>query len=207
MSGMTAAVGGRTLAQREPAVILHTELRNFTRLSEVLDPERVLMLASGFFSLASATVKSNDGEVFSLQNDSLVAVFRAGRLAQSAVQAMQAARTLLADFEPMGERWKNDFGFPAAVAVGLHAGDTVFGMAGPAGGEQYVAFGDTVSVSERLVHRARAGEIVFSAVVAKAIGAEAMADWGAESLPALELARRPALPIYGLVLETRLDFT
>jgi class 3 adenylate cyclase len=207
MGGMTAAIGGRTLAQREPAVILHAELRNFTRLSEVLDPERVLMLASGFFSLASATAKSHDGEVFSLQNDALVAVFRAGRLAQSAGQAMQAARTLLADFEPIGERWKNDFGFPAAVAVGLHAGDTVFGMAGPAGGEQYVAFGDTVSVSERLVHRARAGEIVFSAIVAKAIGAEAMADWGAQSLPALELARRPALPIYGLVLETRLDFT
>jgi adenylate cyclase len=207
MSGMTAAAGGRSLAQREPAVILHAELRNFTRLSEVLDPERVLMLASGFFTLASAKVKAHEGEVFSLQNDSLVAVFRAGRLAQSADQAMQAARALLADFEPMGERWKSDFGFPAAVAVGLHAGDTVFGMAGPTGGEQYVAFGDTVSVAERLVHRARAGEIVFSAVVAKAIGAEAIADWGAESLPALELARRPTLPIYGLVLETRLDFT
>jgi class 3 adenylate cyclase len=207
MSGMTAAVGGRTLAQREPAVILHTELRNFTRLSEVLDPERVLALASSFFSLAGAVVKAHEGEVFSLQNDSLVAVFRAGRLAQSAAQAMEAARALLAEFEPVGEGWKNDFGFPAAVAVGLHAGDTVFGMAGPAGGEQYVAFGDTVTIAERLVHRARAGEIVFSAVVAKAIGPAALADGGAEGLPALELGRRPALPIYGLVLETRLDFT
>ena len=207
MSGMTAAASGRKLAQREPAVILHAELRNFTRLSEVLDPERVLMLVSSYFSLAAAAIKANDGEVASLQNDSLVAVFRNGNPAQSAAQAMQAARVLLADFEPMGERWKTDFGFPAALAVGLHAGDTVFGMAGPAGGEQYVAFGDTVSIAERLVHRARAGEIVFSAAVAKALGAPALADWGAENLPSLELARRPAMPIFGVLLETRLDFT
>src|SRR5690606_21815095 len=138
--------------------------------------------------------------------DSLVAAFRSGRAAQPAAKAMDAARMLLAEFEPVGERWKTDFGFPAAAAVGLHAGDTVFGMAGPAGGEQYVASGDTVSIAERLVHRARAGEIVFSAAVAKALGASALADWGAETLPALELARRPALPIFGLLLETRLDF-
>ena len=30
---------------------------------------------------------------------------------------------------------------------------------------------------------------------------------GAEELPVLELGKRPALPIYGMVLETRLDFT
>jgi hypothetical protein len=30
---------------------------------------------------------------------------------------------------------------------------------------------------------------------------------GLEELPALELGKRPPLPIYGLVLETRLDFT
>ena len=204
---MTAAAGGRALARREPAVILHAELRNFTRLSEILDRERVLALMSGFFSLAEGAVKAHGGDTFCLQNDSLVAAFRSGRAAQPAAKAMDAARMLLAEFEPVGERWKTDFGFPAAAAVGLHAGDTVFGMAGPAGGEQYVAFGDTVSIAERLVHRARAGEIVFSAAVAKALRASALADWGAEALPALELARRPALPIFGLLLETRLDFT
>jgi hypothetical protein len=30
---------------------------------------------------------------------------------------------------------------------------------------------------------------------------------GAQVLPPLELGKRPPLPIYGMVLETRLDFT
>jgi class 3 adenylate cyclase len=59
--------GGRMLAERGPAAIFYAELRNVTGLSEVLDPERMLQLASTFFSLAGAAVKAQDGEVVSLQ--------------------------------------------------------------------------------------------------------------------------------------------
>ena len=127
--------------------------------------------------------------------------------AQCSAQAIAAAQALLRDFEPVGERWKTEFGLPATVAAGVHVGDTVFGMAGPHGGEQYVAFGDTVSITQRLVHRARAGEIVMSASVLKALGPQAK-TLGARELPPLELGgKRPALAICGLLLETRLDFT
>lgn len=197
----------RLLAERAQAVILQVELRNFTRMSEMLDAERVLQLASAFFSLAADAVKQAGGEVFSVQNDSLVAALRTGTTAQCAAQALSASQAMLRDFEPLGERWKADFGLPATLAVGLHAGDTVFGMAGPHGGEQYVAFGDTVSITERLVHRARAGEIVFSAAFAKVLGAAAAAKLGAQVLPPLELGKRPPITLFGVLRETRLDFT
>jgi adenylate cyclase len=196
-----------TKPERTAAAILYAELRNFTRLSEVLDPERVLQLASAFFSLAAAAVKAQGGEVFTLQNDALVAAFRTAKPAQSAAQAIQVAQALLRDFGPLGERWQSDYGLPATLSAGVHLGDTIFGMAGPQGAEQYVAFGDTVSIAERLVHRARAGEIVLSAQVAKVLGAETIAGLEAKPLPPLDLGRRPALPIYGILLETRLDFT
>jgi class 3 adenylate cyclase len=191
--------GPGTRAERIPAAILYAELRNFTRLSEMLDPERVLNLASSFFSLAAGAVEAHEGEVFSLQNDTLVAAFRRGRPAQCAVQAIDAAQA--------AERWQADYGLPATLSAGVHLGDTIFGMAGPQSAEQYVAFGDAVSIAERLVHRARAGEIVLSAQVAQSLGAAAAAQLGAKSLPPLDLGRRPALPIFGILLETRLDFT
>jgi class 3 adenylate cyclase len=213
MAGMTAAIsgpnrgqGGRMIAERCQAVILQAELRNFTRLSEMLDADRVLQLVSTFFSLAGAAVKAHGGEVFSVQNDSLVAAFRTGKPAELAVQALNTAQAQLRDFAPLGERWNTDYGLPATLSVGLHLADTIFGMAGPQAGEQYVAFGDSVSITERLVHRARAGEIVFSAEIAKALGDAARA-LEAKSLPPLDLGRRPAMAIYGILLETRLDFT
>lgn len=173
----------------------------------MLDAERVLQLASSFFSLVGTAVQAQSGEVFSVQNDSLVAAFRDGQPAQFAAQAIAAAKAQLRDFAPLGERWNTDFGLPATLSVGLHLGDTIFGMAGPQGGEQYVAFGDSLSITERLVHRARAGEIVLSAEVAKALGAPALKALEAKPLPPLDLGRRPAIPIYGILLETRLDFT
>src|SRR5207302_10224600 len=104
------------------------------------------------------------------------------------------------------ERWQNDYALPAAVALGLHVGDTVFGMAGPDDSQEYVAFGDCVSIAERLAHRARAGEIVLSPAFMGAIGAP-VKTLGAPDLPPLEIARRPPIAIYGIVLNTRLDFT
>src|SRR5687768_10492929 len=192
--------------ERRPAALMFAELRNFTRMSEVLEPAKVLALANEFFSAGGRIVKEHSGRLLSVQNDSFLAAFTAGAPEQFAANALKAAQVVQREFGALGERWQNDYGLPAAIALGIHVGETVFGMAGPQGGQQYVAFGDCVSVTERLVHRARLGEIVLSVDVMKALGA-AVATLGAEELPALEIAKRPAIPIYGMVLETRLDFT
>lgn len=196
-----------TSSERKPAAVLYAELRNFTRLSEVLQPDKVLDLANEFFSLAARAATGNAGSVLSVHNDSLLAAFAGSNPQQFAEAALKAAQLIQAEFGPIGERWQKEYGLPAAVSLGLHIGEAVFGMAGPQGAQQFVAFGDCVSVAERLVHRARAGEIVISVDVMKALGA-AVKTLGAEELPALELGgRRPPLPIYGMLLETRLDFT
>jgi len=190
-------------AERKPAAILYAELRNFTRMSEMLEPERVLALVNEFFALAARAAQMCGGQVMWVQNDTLVIAFGTGKPSQFAQQAVQAAQLVQREFGPVAERWQRELGLQAAVALGLHLGDTVFGMAGPAGAERFVTFGDTVSIAERLVHRARAGEIVLSSAVTMAVGGTS----GARTLPPLELGRRPPIVIYGILLDTRLDFT
>ena len=194
-------------AERRPAALLYAELRNFTRLSEALQPDKVLELANEFFSLASRSVIAGAGNVVSVHNDSLLASFVEGDARQFNDAGLKTAQAIRGEFGAIGERWQKEYGLAAAVALGLHTGEPVFGMAGPLGAQRFVAFGDYVSVAERLVHRARAGEIVLSVDVMKALGAAPQA-LGVKELPALELGgKRPSLPIYGMVLETRLDFT
>jgi len=193
-----------TKTERRPAAILYAELRNFTRMSEMLEPERVLALANEFFNLVARAADMCGGKVMWVQNDTLVVTFASANVPQFAQQAFQAAQVVQREFGPVGERWQREYGLQAAVALGLHLGETVFGMAGPAGAERSIAFGDTVSIAERLVHRARAGEIVLSGAVTKTMGGTT----GARALPPLELGRaRPPLVIYGILLDTRLDFT
>ena len=192
--------------ERREAALLNTELRNFTRLSEVLEPAKVLELANDFFSLVAMAVTANRGKVLSVQNDMLLSAFSAADRREFCERAYKASLDIRREFGPMADEWKSSYGLPAAAASAMHVGEAVFGMAGPIGNQQFVGFGDCVSICDRLVHRARNGEIVFSGEFMKGMGASAR-DLSANELPALELARRPAIAIYGLPLETRLDFT
>jgi adenylate cyclase len=186
--------------ERRNIAVLYAELRNFTRLSEVLDPAKVMELANEFFAIAGRQMAGHSGKVLMVHNDAMLGIFTA------AADALVAAQGVQHEFPSVGERWQTEYGFPAAVALGIHVGEAVLGMAGPLGAQQYVAFGDCVSIAERLLHRARAGEIVLSSDLIRALGIDAESI-GAEPLPPLGLARRPAIPIYGILLETRLDFT
>jgi adenylate cyclase len=151
-------------------------------------------------------ITANAGKVLSVQNDMMVAAFATGDRKEYAGRALKAAQDLQREFGTLGEQWKKDFGLPAAISAALHLGEAVFGMAGPIASQQFVAFGDCVSVTERLVHRARAGEVILSLDFMKALGASAQ-TLGAEELPPLEIHKRAPIPIYGMALEKRLDFT
>ena len=193
-------MAAKNKVERRGIGVLYAELRNFTRLSEVLDPAKVMELANEFFALAARHMGADSGRVLSVHNDSMLGIFTA------AADALTAAQSVQREFPTIGERWQNEYGLPAGVALGAHLGEAVLGMAGPPGQQQYVAFGDCVSIAERLVHRARPGELVLSHDLVTAIGVDAESI-GARRLPPLELGRRPSIPIYGIKLETGLDFT
>lgn len=193
-------------AVREEAVILFAELRNFTRMSEMLDPARVLALADQFFECAARVVQASGGETTSVYNDSLVAAFRGGRAAEQARAAVRAAQSLAGEFDAVAQIWEQDYGLRAAIALGVHLGEVVFGEAGPAANRGRIVFGDCVSIAERVVHRARAGELVLSHAVMGVVSVSEL-ELDAQPLPPLELHNRPAIRIYGVLRDDRLDFT
>ena len=197
---MTAKITAMTIPARLPAVILFAETRGFTRTSAMLRPEVVLKQASVFFDLVRSAIERNGGTVHNVLNDTLMAFFMGPDRAK---QAVQAAQEIQSDFDVIEESWTRDFGIRAAVAMGLHAGDAVIGIAGST---PLMMIGDTISIAARLLHRARAGEFVISATVMDALGAH-RAGLEAEALPPLEIARRDPVQLFGVLRDARLDFT
>ncbi len=189
--------------QRVPLVILYAETRGFTRTSEILEPSVVLARTAEFFALATAAVERHAGAVRSIFNDTLVAAFAGAGIA---MRAVRAAQDIQREFGALVEAWERDYGVRAAVAMGLHHGDAVVGVAGNLKPEQLLVIGDSVSVTARLLHRARAGEYLLSKSVMDALMADRFA-LDAEELPALELPHRNPIPVFGVLLDTRLDFT
>ena len=196
----------RASSIRADAVVLFAELRNFTRMSEMLEPERVLALADQFFECAARAVQAQSGETLEVHNDSLMAVFRRGKAPEQARAAVRAAQQLFNDFDAVAQAWERDYGLRTAVASGVHHGPVVLGEAGPASLRGQAVLGDCVSIAERLVHRARAGELVLSDAVMGVVSVSEL-ELDAEPLPPLELHHRPAIRIYGVLRDDRLDFT
>ena len=192
--------------QRRQAAILYVEMRNFTRLSEALEAGKVLQLVNEFLSLAGKVVAANGGKAAAVHNDSLLAIFTGADAKQVSASALKAAQDIEREFKPVGERWKTEYGLAAVVSAGLHLGEAVFGMVEAPGTQQFLAFGDCISIAERILHRARAGEIVISLELMKGLG-PLVKGLNATELPALELGKRPPIPIYGMTVEDRLDFT
>ncbi|MBI3042583.1 MAG: adenylate/guanylate cyclase domain-containing protein [Betaproteobacteria bacterium] len=189
--------------ERTPVVILFAEMRGFTRTSAILSAPVVLARVSEFFALVRASVERQGGTVRNVLNDTLMASF-AGK--GNARQAVQAAQDIQRDFAQFEESWERDYGIRAAVAIGMHIGDTVIGTAGgPMAGQTFV-IGDCVSIAERLLHRARAGEFVLSKAVMDALAAGGF-KLDAQALPPLEIPRREPIRMFGVLLDTRLDFT
>jgi adenylate cyclase len=189
--------------ERTPVVILFAETRGFTRTSGILEPSVVVARVSEFFTLVWEAVEGNGGAVRNVLNDTLAASFAGeGR----AMRAVQAAQKIQYDFNAFEETLEHGYGIRAAVAIGLHAGEAVVGLAGGPMLGQPLIIGDSVSIAERLLHRARAGEYVLSKSVMDELAGSGF-KLEAEELPPLEIPRREPIRLYGVLRDARLDFT
>jgi adenylate cyclase len=208
MGAKVAAVARQSQQQvvRAESVVMFAELRNFTRMSEMLDPARVLALADQFFDCAAGAVAAHGGEIVGVHNDSLMGAFRGRPPAQLAQSAVRSAQQLFGEFDAIVQAWERDYGLRTAIALGVHRGEAVYGDAGPSAQRNAVVFGDCVSIAERLVHRARAGELVLSDAIMGVISVAEL-ELDAQPLPPLELHNRPSIRIYGVLRNDRLDFT
>ena len=190
--------------ERSPTVILFAEMRGFTGMSDMLDPAVVIDRVGEFVSLVWDSIERNEGAVVDLLSDTMMATFTGQ---DDAPHAIAAAQEIQSAFATLAESWQRDFGIRAAVSMGLHCGDAVVGFAEKSPTpEQLFVFGDCVSIANRLLHRARAGEFVMSETL-KDLAAEMGITVDAEELPPLEIPRRDPIKLYGVLLDTRLDFT
>jgi len=189
--------------ERIPVMILFAETRGFTRMSEILQPSVVLARISEFFDMVAAAVERHEGAVPNVFNDTLAATFTGQDYAQHAARAAQEIRQ---DFGSVAEVWERDYALHAAVAMGLHCGEIVVGPAGDSVPGRQLVIGDSLSIAQRLLHRARAGEYVLSHAFMEALAATQF-PLDTVELPALKIPPREPVRVFGVLLDTRLDFT
>lgn len=151
--------------ERRVATVLFADVRGFTSLAEITQPEEIMHLLNEHFSLVGGILNAHGGTINQYSGDMVMAIFNAPRdLPGHALQAVQAGLeiqqvlSLLRQQTVLQEDWPVfDFG------IGINTGLTVAGYLGCEGRFDYTAIGNTTNIAARLASQAEGGQVLIGA--------------------------------------------
>ncbi len=136
------------------ATIIITDIRDFTKISDLADPTTVLSWLDSYYGELAPIVNSYNGFIHEFAGDSLKAVF--GVLPvnlspqKSAYQACVAALDMLDAIAAMNDRRKKNSEPPLITGIGINTGKVAAGGMGSMDRLHYAIIGDTVNVTQRI---------------------------------------------------------
>ena len=142
----------KTLAMaRRQAAVMFVDLRGFTGLSEMQEPETLAKLLGEYRAIVTGKVFAHGGTVDKFIGDGVMAVF--GHIRANGHDCERAVRCGLEIVDAL-RAWRADRarrGEPSpAAGVGLHFGEVYGGVLHSGCHDEFTVFGDAVNVAERL---------------------------------------------------------
>jgi adenylate cyclase len=128
------------------AVIMATDLRDFTSLSDRLPSEQVIEILDDYFEIVASSVCGYGGNVLKFIGDSVLAVFGADSAQDrtAAIAALSAAREVIAGLSV------HELGDNLRAGIGLHIGTAMYGNVGSADRLDFTVIGPAVNLAFRL---------------------------------------------------------
>jgi adenylate cyclase len=144
-------------------VVLFSDIRGFTSLSEEMSPDEIANLLTEYFTEMVEIVFEHGGTLDKFIGDSLMALWGAplsrqddaDRAIEAAVDMQRALARLNADWARRGRR-------PISVGVGINVGEVFAGNIGSDRRLEYTVIGDAVNTAARLCAGAGPGEILIA---------------------------------------------
>ena len=158
--------------ERRQVVILMSDIRDFTPLSESMPAEDLIYLLNGYFTEMVTAITEHGGVVDKFIGDAVMAVF--GLLDEGKQPALAAVRAAEAMQERLARYNQSLDGPPIRTGIGIHSGEVVAGYLGSAQRLEYTVIGSPVNIAARIEFHAR-GErpaLLFSQEIADAVAGD-----------------------------------
>ena len=193
--------GAQLGGQMVECSVLFADIRNFTGLSERLEPGALIETLNRYMTVMVTAIVAQGGMVNKFGGDSLLAVFGtplnpAANHAARAAQAACAMLSALADFNQSQAQADRP---TLAIGIGVASGPVVAGNVGGAERLEYTVIGDTVNLAARLQDKTK--ETGFPILLHGETFRQASAsiDLLAERLPEMTVrGKQEAVEVYGL---------
>ncbi len=157
---------------RAEATILYADIRNFTSISEQLDPEEVVKLLNAYYPRIINVVFRHHGMVDKFIGDAILAVFGVPtRRDDDALRAVRAALDIQKEIRAVNAERARKQQLAIEIGIGITSGAVISGNIGSERRMDYTVIGDPVNLAARLEdltkeldHKVLVSESVWAAV-------------------------------------------
>lgn len=143
------AAGGR----KRRVVVLFSDIRGFTSLSEQISPEELFSLLNEYLTAMVKIIFAHGGTLDKFIGDAIMAHWGAlddGNERKFASSALAAAQDMIKELERLNEGWKARGLKELGIGVGLHLGEVLAGEIGSEQRTEFGVIGDAVNLASRL---------------------------------------------------------
>ncbi len=137
--------------EHREATILFSDIRNYSRLSQDMDPKDLIELLNEYFAAWTEVIFRNRGMIDKFMGDALMAVFGAPIASEThAYDACRAAIEMQDELDRLRQRWRTENRRTFEIGIGIHTGRLVFGALGSEKRFSYTCIGDAVNIAARI---------------------------------------------------------
>lgn len=156
----------RLNGENRDIAVLFVDIRGFTTMSEILEPEQVVQILNQYLNLTTKAIFQNKGTLDKFVGDATMAVFNSPfDLDDYVFRAVCAAMDIVTEGQALEKKLLAEFGRTVGFGVGVNCGPAVVGNVGCEFRMDYTAIGDTVNTAARLEANAKKGQVLISDAV------------------------------------------
>lgn len=149
-------------SHRRYIACLFCDLREFTALSEEIEPEEVIAILQSYHDQIGRLVMMHRGTIGFRAGDGLMVFFNDPVPCDEPVlDAVKLALDICAEFRTIREQWTR-LGHPIGLGIGIASGYATMGPVGFEGRADYTAIGGAVNIASRLCDQAADGQILLN---------------------------------------------
>ena len=180
--------------QKRDVVILFSDIRGFTSMSEKMEPDDVALLLREYFTEMVEIIFRHGGTLDKFIGDAIMALWGAPFASEDdADKAMRAAIDMQRVLGELNTKWTAQGRQPVNIGIGINFGEVFAGNIGSEQRLEYTVLGDAVNTASRLCSKAAPGEILISEPFYKALKQPPKV----EALEPLQLkGKAQAVPVY-----------
>lgn len=155
------ALGGKTVH----ATMLFSDIQGFTRLSETLEPQRVVGFLNEYMTAMTTVIERHAGILDKFIGDGIMAIYLPDEKRESsALRAVRSGIEMQCELRALKQRWheeRPEVGHLQA-RIGINSGEVVAGNVGSMTRMEYTVIGDNVNVASRIESNGVGGQVHIS---------------------------------------------